>query len=208
MQQDRKLFMRGLARAPKQADRYEYLYLVMYSTAHFCCPIVCKKVSILVVIVGFSRAMLPSSFCRVHNTTKHLHLAGESGPRKSENGNLTTSTTAARSGKCWTWDTWKELLEGKVPEGAALPREAVIVQRLLYWMAQDDVPAAFLHISHQIEEYSGGSGGFLCKSPPPIALGSFTFSAWIRLGRHDSKVESGAPGLVSTSFCLILFRAR
>jgi hypothetical protein len=72
----------------------------------------------------------------------------------------------------------------------------VIVQRLLYWMAQEDVPAAFLHISHQISEYSGGSGAFLCKSPPPITLGSFTFCAWMRLGRHSGRIEGAAPGVV------------
>lgn len=123
----------------------------------------------------------------------------------SANGERSQSSTQV-AGTCWTWDSWKKLLEGKVPEGAALPREAVIVQRLLFWMAQDDVPAAFLHISHQISEYSGGSGGFLCKSPPPIAIGGFTFCAWMRLGRHGGKAEPALPGQVSVPeiLCVLL----
>lgn len=83
------------------------------------------------------------------------------------------------------WPQWKALLVREQPAGAGavLPRTAVIVQKILHRMAQEDTPSVFFHVTQNLQEFSGNSGGYMCNPAPPVALPSFTFSAWVRLNR-------------------------
>ena len=83
------------------------------------------------------------------------------------------------------WPQWKALLarEASAAEVAVLPRTAVIVQKILHRMAQEDTPSVFFHVTQNLQEFSGNSGGYMCSPAPPVSLPSFTFCAWIRLNR-------------------------
>lgn len=84
------------------------------------------------------------------------------------------------------WPQWKGLLArdaAGADGGAVLPRTAVLVQKILHRMAQEDTPSVFFHITQNLQEFSGNSGGYMCTPAPPVGLPSFTFSAWIRLNR-------------------------
>lgn len=91
---------------------------------------------------------------------------------------------AGAAGAC-RWPQWKALLDREAPEGAGivLPRTAVVVQKILHRMAQEDTPSVFFHVTQNLQEFSGNSGGYMCNPAPPVSLPSFTFSAWIRLNR-------------------------